>query len=101
MPAFKDQAAVDLVGKPHNVAIADGGGAIEYVLLIEHAAGGVVRRVEYDQPGAVADFVGEFVDVEPKIFFFAQMHGHWLSTQETDQRFVDRESGVGINDLIA
>ena len=41
--AIENQAAVDLVGEHHDVAIADGVGDVVNVALAEYAAGGILR----------------------------------------------------------
>ena len=66
-----------------------------------HAAGRIVRRVDDDELGAVGDQALEFVDVEAEVAVFADRDGHGLRAQEVDHRLVDREAGIGIDDLIA
>ncbi len=99
--AFVDEAAVDFVRKNENVAVADGLGYIENVFLGERASGGVVRRVQDDQLGAVGNQRGQFFDVEGKIALFAEPNGNGSAVQIVDHRLIDGEAGVGINDFIS
>ena len=101
MFAFKNQAAVNLVGEHHDVAIADGGGDVANILRFQHASGGIMRRVQDHEPGAVGDQVRQLVGIEPEIFVFTQVQGHRLGAEEMDQRLIDREPRVGIDDLVA
>ena len=49
----------------------------------------------------LGDLRGQFLDVEAEIQFFAQLNGHRLGADEVDHRLVDREAGIGVDDLVA
>src|SRR5207244_11120274 len=70
------------------------------VPLAEHASCWIVRRIQNDEPGASIDQMREFVHVKTKIFLFSQTNGNGSPADVTDHRLINRESGVGINDLI-
>ena len=55
MLAFEDEAAVDLVGQHHDVAIADRARDALDVVLLQHAAGRILRRIQDDELRAVVD----------------------------------------------
>src|ERR1019366_4690372 len=99
--AVVDEAAVDFVRKNHDVAVADGVGNGENVFLGKHAAGRVLRRVQDDQPGAVVDQRGEFLDIKTKIALLAQRNGSRASADILDHRLVDGEAGIGIDNLVS
>ena len=99
--AVENQPAVDFVGKHHDVAIANRLGDARDVLLAEHAAGGIVRRIQNDQPGAIGDQRRQFVDIQAEILLLVQADGHRLGPDVVDHRLVNREAGVGIDDLIS
>ncbi len=71
MLTLEDQAAVDLVAQYHNVAIADRARDAVDIILRQHAAGRVLRRIQDDELRAVVDQPAEFADVEPEIHLLA------------------------------
>src|SRR3954470_1954055 len=100
MFALEDQPTVDLVGEHHDVAIADSARNLAHVLLGHHAARGILRRVQDDESRTVVDERRELADVEAEIHLFAQRNRDSFTTDEVDHGFIDREAGIGINDLI-
>src|SRR5581483_11479542 len=98
--AFKQQAAVDLVGEDHDVAIADGFGDALDVALLEHGAGGILRRVDDDELGVVGDQALELIDVEPELEFFAKRNRDRFAADEVDHRLVNQEARIRVNDFI-
>src|SRR5581483_11976109 len=99
--AFKKQAAINFVGQDHDFAVADGGGDVTNIALAQHTASGILGRVNDDELGAIVDEVGEFIHIQAKIHFFAQLDGNSLGADKVDHGFVDRESWIGIDDLVA
>ena len=71
MLTFENQAAVDLIGQHHDVAIADRARDRLDVFFFQHAAGRVLRRIQDDQLGAIVDQPGEFIDIETEIHLLA------------------------------
>src|SRR5437868_15483363 len=98
---FENQPDVNFVREHHNVAVADGGGDVAHVSSAKHATGGVLRRVEDYQPGAIRYQIGELVHVEPEIEFLAQADRHGLSTHEANHGLVNGEAGIRIYDLVS
>jgi len=70
------------------------------IAALHHAAGGILRRIENDEFGAVGDEGREFAYVEREIVILAQLDGHGLAADVVDHRLINGEAGVGINDLI-
>ena len=68
--------------------------------FVQHAAGRVLRRIQDDELRAVVNQPGEFVDVEPEIHLLAQLDRHRFRAEEVDHRLVNRESGIGVDDLV-
>ena len=58
MAALEDQTAVDLIAQHNEVAIADDARDFAHVALAQDAAGGIVRRIQNDEFGAVVDQAG-------------------------------------------
>src|SRR5437667_7419414 len=101
MLAFEDEAAVDLVAQHHDVAIADRVRDAVNVVLRKHAAGRVMRRIHNDQLRAIVDQSGEFADIEAEIHLLAQPDRNRFRADVINHRLVNRESGIGVDDLIA
>ena len=101
MLALEYQAAVNLVRKHHDVAIADDLGNIADVLLAQHSAGRILRRIQNDEPGAIADQRRQFVHIEAEIFLLAQADGHRPRPDVVNHRLVNREARVGEDDFIS
>ena len=57
-------ARVDLIAEDGDVAVAQHGGNFREIPARNGAAGGVVRRIQNDQPGFVRQTVEEEVEVE-------------------------------------
>ena len=72
MLAFENEAAVDLVRQDHDVTVANDVSNCPDVLLTKHPAGRVLRRVNDDELGSVADQRREFIDIQPEIAVFPQ-----------------------------
>ena len=70
------------------------------VLFTKHAAGGILRRVQNDQPGTIVDQRGQFIHIETKIFLFTQADRHRAAADVVDHGLVNREARIGINNLI-
>ena len=81
--------------------IADGARDRVDVLFLQYAARGILRRIQDDELGALVDHCCELIDIEPEIQFLTQMDRHSFRPHVIDHRFVDRESGIRIDDLIA
>src|ERR1700756_3887364 len=96
----EEQAAVDFVRQDHDVAVADGASDLFDVAALENSACGILRRIEDDQPSAVVDQRGEFVDVEREITLLAELDRDGASADVVNHRLVDGETGIGIDDLI-
>ena len=101
MLPIENQAAVNLVGEHHDVAIADGIGDVVDVALAENAAGGVLRRVDDDQLGAIGDEGSQFFHVQAEIALLAQADRDRKAADVVDHRLVDGEARVGVDNLIA
>ena len=81
-----------LVGDPRDLA---------HVILRQDRAGRVVRRVEDDHPGAIGHQGGHLGDVHPEVVGLAQGGGHRHPAHVSGHALVDREAGVGVDDLVA
>ena len=66
-----------------------------------HAAGRVLRRVEHHHFGAAREQALEAIQVEGEAAALFQRHRHRSGAAEADHRFVDREAGIGVDDLVA
>ena len=99
--AVVDEAAVDLVRKNHDVAVADGLGDFENVFPGEHAAGRVVRRVQDDQLGAAGNQRGQFLDVHGEVALFAERKRNRASADIIDHGLVDGEAGIRVNNFVS
>ena len=71
MLTFEDEPAVNLIAQHHDVAIADRARDAVDVLLRQDAAGGVLRRIQYDELCAIIDQSAELADIDPEIHLFA------------------------------
>src|SRR5947209_2016981 len=100
MLALEDEAAIDLVGEHHDVAVTDGARDLAYILFGHHAAGGILRRVQDDDASAVIDLRRELAHVEAEFHLFAQRDRDSFAADEIDHGLVDRETRIGIDDLI-
>ena len=100
MLAIKHQPAVNLVRQDHDIAIANGLGNVMDSCWLKHAAGGILGRIQNDQPGAVADQRCQFVDIEAEIFFFAETDGHCPRPDIVNHRLVDGKAGIGEYDFV-
>jgi len=92
---------VHLVGQHHDATLAGHIGHSLQVIAGQHAPRRILGRVQDDQPGAVADQGAELVGVEAEIPLLAQGQRHRRGTHEVDHRFVDGETRVGVDHLIA
>src|SRR5271166_3695947 len=99
--SFEEQAAVDFVAQDHDVAVANGGGNVFHIALGDDASGRILRRVQDDELGAIGDETGQLVHVEAEIALLAQWNGNSFRAQEVDHRLVNREAGIGIDDLVS
>src|SRR5439155_16382346 len=97
---LEGKAAVDLVAQYHDVAVADRARDAVDVVFRQHAAGGILRRMQNDQLCPVVDQPRELIDVEPEIQLFAQSDRHSIRADVIDHRLVDWESGIWVDDLI-
>src|SRR5438874_1723364 len=100
MPAFEDQSAVNLVGQNESVAIANRSGDLFDVALRQYAACGVLRRIQNDQLGSIADQVTEFVGIQSEVLLFAQANRHCAPANIIDHGLIDWKARVGIDDLV-
>src|SRR6266478_6752956 len=98
---LENQATVNLVSQNHEVAIADRTRDFLNVILREDAAGGILRRIQNDQLGAVIDQRAQFVDVEAEIQFLAQLDRHSFRANVIDHRLVDGKSRIRVDDFIS
>ena len=99
--ALKDELAIDLIAQHHDVAIADCARDRGDVVLCQHAASRVLRRIQDDELCAIVDQTGELIDVEPEFQFLAQPDRHRFRTDVVDHRLVNREAGIRVNDFIS
>src|SRR5208282_6501973 len=81
--------------------VADHAGNLLNVCPLHDPAGGVMGRVQDDQFRAIGNEGGEFVDIKGEIAILAQLDGDRLATYVVDHRVINREAGVGINNLIS
>ena len=100
--AVVEQPRVDLVGEHPELLVhaQDIGDRLE-IAALQAAAGRVVRRVQDQQPRLLRDLGFELVRIESEVARFAQVHRYRHRPVGDDLRFVDRESGHGINHLVA
>src|SRR6266853_3001265 len=101
MFALKDEAAVDLVAQHHDVAVTDGARDAVNVVLRQHAASRILRRIYYDQLRPIVDQPSEFADVESEIHFLAQLNRHRFRANVIDHRLVDGKSRIRVDDFIS
>src|SRR5437879_9957238 len=101
MFAFEKQAAINFIRQNQDVAVADDLGNLLHIFALHHTAGGIMRGIQDNQLRTISGEGCEFVDIEREIAFFAQVDWYGLAANVVDHRLVDRETGVGINDLIA
>ena len=66
-----------------------------------HAAGWVSGTVDDDQAGRRGNLRQHGIGVEGKALVFAQLNGDGGRATVLDDRFVNRETGVGVHDLCA
>src|SRR5208337_998859 len=99
--ALEEQAAVDFIREHEDIAVADDFGHLLHVLALHDAAGGVLRGIDDDEFGAVGDKPGQIVDIHHEIALLAKLDGYGFATHVVDHRFVDGESRIGIDDLVA
>ena len=93
-------APVHLVTQHPRGCLEDRGGGPPHVGLRDDTAGRVLRRVEDDEAGAVAEQRVELVGVEAEPPLLAQRQRHRRRTGEADGRLVDREARVGVDHLV-
>ncbi len=67
----------------------------------QHAARGVLRRIQDDQLGAVGDQAANSLTSRRKSRSSRSGMGTGLPAHEIDHRLVDRETGIGVDDFIA
>ena len=79
-------------------ALQPGGERIDLGLR-SHAAGRVGRAVQDHQPGPVGDPVQHLAGAEGEVPLFGQFDRHRRGAGKADDRFVDREAGVGVENL--
>ena len=101
MLALIKNLAVDLVGEHHQVTVSTQARDLAEVFFGNDAAGGVVGRIQNQQPGAVAKLICQRVQVQRKTALFRQPEGFGLSPQVLDHGLVDGEAGVGVEHLVA
>ena len=70
------------------------------ILFAQDPAGGILRRIEDNEPGAIADQRGQFVHIEAEIFLLPQAEGHCPRPGIVNHRLVNREAGIGKYDFI-
>src|SRR5882762_2759166 len=101
MLAFEKQATVNLVRQNQNIAIPDNTGQLLNLFALHHAPGGIVRRIQNNQPGAAGNETCEFVYIDREIPLLAQVDWYRSATNIVNHRLINREAWVGINDLIS
>src|SRR5215813_278846 len=101
MLAFEDQAAVNLVGENHDVAIANCFPDRPHIFLAENSARRIMRRIQNDELGAIRYPAREIIHVEAKGTFLPQMNRNSTRPDELDHRLVNRKSRIGIDDFVA
>ncbi len=72
-----------------------------HFLSRDNPAGGILRRIENKQFGLVGNFGFEFFRVKVKAARLVQVDRHRHRPHGSDLRFVNGETGVGINHFIA
>ena len=98
--AVEQQPGINLVAQDGDMgeALQPGGERID-LGLGRHAAGRVGRAVEDDQTGPAGNLFQHLAGAEGEIPLLFQRDRHRRGAGEADHRFVDREAGVGIEDL--
>ncbi len=72
-----------------------------HVFLRDDPAGRVLRRIQDQQFGLRGDLRFEFSGIETEQTRLAQIDRHRHRAHRLDLRFIDRETGNGIDDLVA
>src|ERR1700693_5032089 len=101
MLALKHQPTVDLVCEHENIAVADKFGSLLNISALQHAARGIMRRIENDQSGAVGNERRQFVYVERKIIALPQLNGDGLAADIVNHRLINGKARIGVDDLIS
>jgi len=84
-----------------HVAILQHGGDLFEIFGRNHAAGGILRRIEDQQPRTRRDLIGELLWIEAEVARLAQINRHPHRTVGFDLRFVDRKPGIGEDHFVA
>ena len=94
-------AGVDFVR--HHPAVISFGlrGDVFQVCRWDDAAGRVGWRVQDDEFGPLVDEIVERIQIERELILFQQRNRHWNTACHFDHSFVGRETGIGIDDLVA
>ena len=98
--ALVKELAVDLV-REHGDPARGGerGNALE-LAPVEHASGRILGGVDDDEARALRHAPLEQVEVEAEAARLEQRDGDGHAADEVDDRLVDRESGVRVDDLV-
>ena len=100
MFAFKNEATVDLISQYHDVTIANRACDVSNVLLRQHASGGILRRIQNNEFGAVVDQSGQLGDIDSEIQLLAQPDRHRFRADVADHRFINWKPRIRVNHLI-
>ena len=97
-----EDVGVDFVAQHDDVGpVGQPGGEAIQLLRRCRAAGRVGGAVEDDQAGALVDLAEHLLGVEGEAVLLAQRDRHGRRARVADQRFVDREAGIGVEDFRA
>src|SRR6185437_14472634 len=97
----KDQPAVDLVRQHKDVAISDGGCNLLKIVLRQDPTRRILWRIQDDHPSPIGDESRKLARIERKIPLFLETDWNGASADVANHRFIDGESGIGVEDLVA
>ncbi len=98
--AVIENLAIDLVAQDRHLRMAlEPGRQLVELALRHHPAGRVGRAVEDHQPRPRRDLGQHLLGAEGEALVFVQIDRHRGSAREADDAFVNREAGIGIEDL--
>jgi len=98
--AVEQQPGIDFVAQDRDMGeLRQTGGERVDLGLRRHAAGRVGRAVQDDEAGPLRDAVEHLAGAEGEVARLGQLDRHRRRARETDDRFVDRKAGIGVEDL--
>src|SRR5450631_2758760 len=101
MFAFENQAAIDLVGENHYIAISDDLGDVPYLIFVDYSARRILRRIEDNHFSAVINQSRQFVNIESKVPFFLKPDWYRPPAGITNHRLVNGKPWIRIDDFVA